>query len=169
MRIGHGYDVHKLVALDEYLKLYPERQDQAFVLGGVEIEHDKRLVGHSDADLVIHALCDALLGASANRDIGFHFPDNDSAYSGISSLLLLEKVRDLIKGQGYGVVNIDITVMAEQPKLNKHIDAMIAKLASCLEIEKSQINIKATTTEKLGFVGREEGIAAEAVCLITKL
>jgi 2-C-methyl-D-erythritol 2,4-cyclodiphosphate synthase len=168
MRIGHGFDVHKLVTKEEYLKYHPDRTDQKFKLAGLEIEHGKLLLGHSDADVVIHALCDALLGAAAQRDIGFHFPDTDKSFSGIDSLILLEKVLVIIKKDNYQISNIDITIMAEKPKLSEHIPKMIETLAKILKIENNQLNIKATTTEKLGFVGREEGIAVEAVCLLTK-
>lgn len=166
MRIGHGYDVHKLVTKEEYLAKYPDRKDAKFKLAGVEIDHDKLLLGHSDADVVIHALCDSLLGAAAQRDIGFHFPDTDTSISGIDSLILLKKVFEIIKKENYKISNIDITIMAQKPKLSDHIPKMIETLASALKIKNSQLNIKATTTEKLGFVGRQEGIAAEAVCLL---
>lgn len=167
IRIGHGYDVHKLVTKEEYLSHYPDRSDLKFKLGGIEINHDKFLLGHSDADLVIHALCDALLGAAALRDIGFHFPDTDKSFSAIDSLILLERVDSLIKKENYKISNIDITIMAQKPRLAEHIPKMIETLAKTLKIKNSQLNIKATTTEKLGFVGREEGIAAEAVCIIS--
>jgi 2-C-methyl-D-erythritol 2,4-cyclodiphosphate synthase len=169
IKIGHGYDVHKLVTRDEYLSHYPERKDMKFKLAGVEVNHDKLLLGHSDADVVIHALCDALLGAGAQRDIGFHFPDNDKSFSGIDSLVLLEKVLEIIQKDKYQISNIDITIMAQKPKISDHIPLMIKTLAKTLKIENHQINIKATTTEKLGFIGREEGIAAEAVCLIKSI
>ncbi len=166
MRIGQGYDVHKLVSPEEYLKIYPERQKPVFKLAGVEIEHNKVLLGHSDADLVIHALCDALLGAAAKRDIGFHFPDTDQKFAGIDSLELLEKVKLLLDSENYSISNIDITIQAQSPKLSSHIPKMIRKLADKLKLDEKQINIKATTTESLGFIGREEGIAAQAVCLL---
>ena len=154
MRIGMGYDVHRLV---------PERE---LWLGGVKIEHELGLLGHSDADVVIHALCDALLGAACLRDIGYHFPDTDPRYKGIDSRKLLREVNRLIKEQGYTLGNCDITICAERPKINSHIPAMQEQLAACLECELNQVSIKATTTERLGFTGREEGISAYAVALI---
>ena len=166
MRIGHGFDVHKLVTKKEYLEHYPERINQVFKLAGVEIAHDKLLLGHSDADVVIHAICDALLGASSQRDIGFHFPDTDKNFAGIDSLILLKRVLAIIETKNYAIGNIDVTIMAQKPKLSPYIPAMLEVLANALSIELDQINIKATTTEKLGFVGREEGIACEAVVLL---
>ena len=154
MRIGMGYDVHRLV---------PERE---LWLGGVKIEHELGLLGHSDADVVIHALCDALLGAACLRDIGYHFPDTDPRYKGIDSRKLLREVNRLIKEQGYTLGNCDITICAERPKINPHIPAMQEQLAACLECELNLVSIKATTTESLGFTGREEGISAYAVALI---
>ncbi len=156
MRIGFGYDVHRLV---------PDRE---LWLGGVKIEHELGLLGHSDADVVIHALCDALLGAACLRDIGYHFPDTDPRYKGIDSRKLLREVNRLIREQGYTLGNCDITICAERPKINPHIPAMQEQLAACLECELSQVSIKATTTERLGFTGREEGISAYAVALIDK-
>ena len=154
MRIGFGYDVHRLV---------PERE---LWLGGVKIEHELGLLGHSDADVVIHALCDALLGAACLRDIGYHFPDTDPRYKGIDSRKLLREVNRLIREQGYTLGNCDITICAERPKINPHIPAMQEQLAACLECELNQVSIKATTTERLGCTGREEGISAYAVALI---
>ena len=154
MRIGFGYDVHRLV---------PDRE---LWLGGVKIEHELGLLGHSDADVVIHALCDALLGAACLRDIGYHFPDTDPRYKGIDSRKLLREVNRLIREQGYSLGNCDITICVERPKINPHIPAMQEQLAACLECELSQVSIKATTTERLGFTGREEGISAYAVALI---
>ena len=156
MRIGFGFDVHKLV---------PNRE---LWLGGVKIEHELGLLGHSDADVVIHALCDALLGAACLRDIGYHFPDTDPRYKGIDSRKLLREVNRLIREQGYSLGNCDITICAERPKINPHIPAMQEQLAACLECELNQVSIKATTTERLGFTGREEGISAYAVALIDK-
>lgn len=153
-RIGFGYDVHRLV---------PERE---LWLGGVKIEHELGLLGHSDADVVIHALCDALLGAACLRDIGYHFPDTDPRFKGIDSRKLLREVNRLIREQGYTLGNCDITICAERPKINPHIPAMQEQLAACLECELNQVSIKATTTERLGFTGREEGISAYAVALI---
>ncbi|MCO7123565.1 2-C-methyl-D-erythritol 2,4-cyclodiphosphate synthase [Ihubacter massiliensis] len=153
-RIGAGFDVHRLT------------EGRPLILGGVEIPFEKGLLGHSDADVLIHALMDALLGAAALGDIGRHFPDNDPQYKDISSMKLLEKVKKLIDEEFYGISNVDITVMAERPKIKSYIDDMTEKIGEALEIDKSKINIKGTTTEKLGFVGREEGIAAQAVCLL---
>ena len=154
MRIGHGYDVHKLVP------------DRALILGGVEIPHTTGLLGHSDADVLTHAVMDALLGAAALGDIGKLFPDNDPQYKDISSLLLLERVKMAITRKGYAVENIDVTMIAQRPKLAPHIPQMRENLAKVLEIEPDQINIKATTEERLGFSGREEGMACHAVCLL---
>ena len=157
MRIGHGYDVHRLV------------EGRKLILGGVDIPHEKGLDGHSDADVAIHALCDAILGAAALRDIGYHFPPSDNTFKGIDSKILLAEVVKLIKEKGYKLGNVDITICAERPKINPHIPAMIQTLAPILEIEEDEVSIKATTTEKLGFVGKEEGIAAHAVVLIEKI
>lgn len=154
MRIGIGYDVHNLV------------EDRKLIIGGVEIPFDKGLMGHSDADVLVHSIMDSILGALALRDIGYHFPDTDMDYKDISSLELLRRVYDLMDQEGYRVGNIDSVVMAERPKLLGHIESMRENIASVLDIDKGQINIKATTTEKLGFVGREEGIASEAVCIL---
>lgn len=156
MRIGHGYDVHRLV---EGRKLY---------IGGVEIPHTLGLLGHSDADVLLHAVCDALLGAAALGDIGKHFPDSDPAYKGIDSTILLKHSGNLLAECGYTVCNIDCTVIAQRPKLAPYIEAMRETIASCLCIAKEQVNVKATTEEKLGFTGREEGIAAHAVTIIEK-
>tara|TARA_B100002051_G_scaffold271652_1_gene306774 strand:+ start:954 stop:1436 length:483 start_codon:yes stop_codon:yes gene_type:complete len=156
IRIGHGYDVHKL------------EEGKKFVVGGIEIEHNKGAVGHSDADVVIHVICDALLGALSLGDIGKHFPDTDQKYKGIDSKILLEKVMRLVIENQYYISNLDITILLEKPKLRDQIDSMRKKLSEIMDIELSQISIKATTTEGLGFVGREEGIAAHCVCLIKK-
>ncbi len=156
MRIGHGYDVHRLVP------------DRALILGGVEIPYVLGLDGHSDADVLTHAVMDALLGAAALGDIGRHFPDNDDRYLGISSLVLLEQVRGLIAQAGYRVENIDVTVIAQAPKLKNHIPDMEANLCRVLGLRPDQVNIKATTEEHLGFTGRGEGIACHAVCLLVK-
>ena len=153
-RIGNGYDVHRLV------------DGRKLILGGVDIPHNLGLDGHSDADAVVHALCDALLGACGAGDIGKHFPDTDDRWKGVSSLLLLKKVDDILQQRGYQVANADCTIVAQKPKLAPHIEAMKANLASALNIETHRINIKATTTEHLGFAGREEGIAAYAVALL---
>lgn len=154
MRIGQGFDAHALVA------------GRKLVIGGVEIPHDKGLAGHSDADVLIHALCDALLGAAALGDIGAHFPDTDARYKGIDSRRLLREVAALLVRNRYRVVNVDATVIAQAPRMAPHIAAMRANLASDLGIEIEAVSVKAKTTEKLGFVGRSEGIAAEAVALI---
>ncbi|MBE6681388.1 MAG: 2-C-methyl-D-erythritol 2,4-cyclodiphosphate synthase [Ruminococcaceae bacterium] len=154
MRIGHGYDVHRFA---------PERK---LILGGVEIKHEMGLLGHSDADVLTHALMDAMLGAASLGDIGLHFPDNDDTYKGISSVILLEKVKEIIGDKGYVLSNADITVVAQSPKLRPYIDNMRECLAKALECDVDCINIKATTEEKLGFTGRKEGIAAHAVVLL---
>ncbi len=156
MRIGTGYDVHRLV------------EGRRLVLGGVEIPHDLGLLGHSDADVLIHAICDALLGAAALGDIGKHFPDSDPGYSGIDSRLLLKKTCALLAQKGYIIVNIDSTVIAEKPKLAPYIDDMRREIAGCMGLEPDAVGVKATSTEKLGFAGRGEGIAAQAVALICK-
>ena len=154
IRVGLGFDVHRLV------------EGRALWLGGVNIPWERGLLGHSDADVAIHALCDALLGAAALRDIGYHFPDTDPRYKGIDSRLLLRHVMRLLDEQGYRLGNCDITICAEQPKLNPHIPAMQRELADCMGCEPGQVSIKATTTERLGYTGRGEGIAAHAVALI---
>lgn len=154
MRIGTGYDVHRL------------GEERKLVIGGVEVPHHLGLIGHSDADVLLHAIMDALLGAAALGDIGAHFPDTDPAYKGISSILLLEQVGKLIEEKGYLISNIDATVIAQQPKLRPFIQGMEANIAAALRIDSGQVNVKATTEERLGFTGREEGIAANAVCLL---
>jgi len=154
MRIGHGYDVHRLG---------PGRE---LVLGGVAIPHKNGLVGWSDADVLTHAVIDALLGAAGMGDIGAHFPPGDPQYKGISSLILLERVGRMLKEAGYKIGNIDATVVAEQPRLREHIDKMCGKIAGALACECGRVNIKASTQEELGFVGREEGMIAWAVALI---
>ena len=156
LRIGHGFDVHRLVT------------GRRLVLGGVQIPFDKGLEGHSDADVVAHAVMDALLGAAGLPDIGVYFPPSDERFRGADSLVLLSQVREELESSGFSeIVNVDVTVMAERPKLAAHMPKMRACLAGVLGIAVEQVNVKATTTEKLGFVGREEGIAAEAVCLIS--
>ena len=157
MRIGCGYDVHRLVA------------GRKLVLGGVEIEHETGLLGHSDADVLLHAICDALLGAAGLGDIGQHFPDSDPAFKGISSLKLLERTVTLLSQAAWRIGNIDATVVAQRPKLASHIPRMRANIACCCGIEETQVNVKATTTEHLGFAGREEGIAAQAVALLESI
>lgn len=156
IRVGMGYDVHRFA------------EGRELWLGGIRIDHPFGLLGHSDADVVIHALCDALLGAANMRDIGYHFPDTAGEYAGIDSKILLRKTVSLLASKGYRVGNADITVCAQHPKLNPHIPSMQAVLADCMETDADNVSIKATTTEKLGFVGREEGIAAYAVVLIEK-
>lgn len=156
IRVGMGYDVHKLV------------EGRPLFLGGIQIEHDKGLLGHSDADVLIHAICDALLGAANMRDIGYHFPDTSAETDGIDSKILLRKTVQLIATKGYSVGNIDATVCAERPKLNPHVPAMKRCLAQVIGCNEDSVSIKATTTERLGFTGREEGISAYAVCLIEK-
>lgn len=154
MRIGTGYDVHKLV------------EGRKLIIGGVEIEHRLGLLGHSDADVLLHAIMDALLGAAALGDIGKHFPDTDPAYEGASSLKLLEHVGNMLQEKMYFIENIDATIIAQAPKMRPHIDKMIENVANTLGISKDQVNIKATTEEHLGFTGREEGISAQAVCIL---
>ena len=156
IRVGFGYYVHRFA---------PERE---LWLGGIRIEHSLGLLGHSDADVLIHAICDALLGAANLRDIGYHFPDTDPKYKGIDSKVLLRETGELISSHGFSISNIDATICAEKPKLNSHIESMQKCLAQCLNILPEDISIKATTTEKLGFVGKEEGIAAYATVLIIK-
>ncbi len=154
MRIGQGFDVHPLV---------PGRK---LVLGGVDIPYHKGLDGHSDADVLLHAICDALLGAAALGDIGKHFPDSDARYKGIDSRELLRHVAALVKSKGYRAVNVDATIIAEAPRMAPHIARMVANIAADLGLEPACVNVKATTTEKLGFTGRGEGIAAQAIGLI---
>lgn len=155
MRIGMGYDVHRLV------------EDRDLIIGGVNIPWDKGLLGHSDADVLLHAIMDALLGAAALGDIGRHFPDTDPEYKGADSLKLTQKVGELLEREGFYIENIDSTIIAQAPKMRPHIDKMIDNIASALGIDKSQINVKATTEEGLGFTGNGEGIAAHAVCMLT--
>ena len=154
MRIGHGYDVHRLVS------------GRALILGGVRLDYPLGLDGHSDADVLTHAMMDALLGAAGLGDIGRHFPDNDPAYRGIDSQILLSKVRELLAAKGFRIGNLDVTVIAQAPKLAPHLAAMEQTLAATLEIDPARINVKATTEEHLGFTGRGEGIACHAVCLL---
>ena len=154
IRIGHGFDVHALVA------------GRKCIIGGVDVPHTKGLEGHSDADVLLHALCDALLGAAAMADIGKHSPPTDERYKGVDSRQLLRHVVTLLQSNNYAVNNIDATVICEAPKLSPHTTQMSANIAADCQIEISQVNVKATTTEKLGFTGRGEGIAAEAVCMI---
>lgn len=155
MRVGMGYDVHRLT------------ENRKLILGGVEILYEKGLLGHSDADVVVHAIMDALLGAAALGDIGKHFPDTDPAYEGISSIKLLTHVGDLLEAHNYVVENIDATIIAQRPKLLQYMPEMVENVAKALGLEENQVNIKATTEEGLGFTGSGEGIAAQAVCLLT--
>lgn len=154
MRIGMGYDVHRLVA------------ERDLILGGVKIDYELGLLGHSDADVLLHAIMDAILGAAALGDIGKHFPDTDSAYRGASSIHLLEAVRDMVTAEGYQVVNLDATIIAQRPKMRPHIDEMRENIAKALQIRVQQVNIKATTEEGLGFTGAGEGISSQAICLL---
>jgi 2-C-methyl-D-erythritol 2,4-cyclodiphosphate synthase len=154
MRVGQGFDVHQLV------------EGRRLVIGGVEIAHDRGLLGHSDADVLLHAICDALLGAAALGDIGQHFPDSDPRYKGIDSRELLRRVAGLVSEEGYTAANVDATIIAQAPRMAPHIPAMVANIAADLGIDTSCVNVKATTTEQLGFAGRGEGIAAQAVCLL---
>ncbi len=153
-RVGHGYDVHRFA------------EDRRLVLCGVEIPYELGLLGHSDADVATHAVMDALLGAAALGDIGRHFPDSDDEFAGISSLLLLEKVRDLISARGFSLVNVDVTVVIQRPRLSPYINIMVENLARVLRVEQSRINVKATTEEHLGFTGSGEGAAAHAVAML---
>ncbi len=155
-KIGHGYDVHRLV------------DNRRLIIGGVDIEYEKGLLGHSDADVLLHAVMDAILGAMGKGDIGRHFPDSEEKYRGISSLSLLSYVYEIMKNEGYSIGNIDATVIAQRPKLLPYFEKMKANIAFVLNCDISSVNLKATTEEKLGFTGREEGISAHAVALITK-
>lgn len=157
MRVGMGYDVHRLV------------EGRKLILGGVEIPHEKGLLGHSDADVVVHAIMDALLGAAALGDIGKHFPDTDPLYEGISSIALLRHVGDLLEENNYVIENIDATIIAQRPKLRPYMEQMEHNVAEALGMEPGQINIKATTEEGLGFTGTEAGISAQAICALTSL
>lgn len=157
MRIGQGFDVHALVA------------GRKLIIGGVEIPYHLGLLGHSDADVLLHAICDALLGAAALGDIGRHFPDSDARYKGIDSRALLRHVVALIVEQGYRVANLDATIIAQAPKMAPHIPVMAANIAADLGVERAAVNVKATTTEQLGFTGRGEGIAAQAICLLERV
>lgn len=156
IRVGMGYDVHRLV------------EGRDLWLGGIRIDHSLGLLGHSDADVLIHAICDSLLGAANMRDIGYHFPDTSDETLDMDSKIILRKTMQLIKEKGYRLGNIDATICAERPKINPHVEAMKECLAKVMECQPDQISIKATTTEKLGFTGREEGISAYAVCLIER-
>ncbi len=155
MRVGMGYDVHRLV------------EDRKLIIGGVEIPYEKGLLGHSDADVLLHAVMDALLGAAAMGDIGKHFPDTDAAYKGISSVALLEKVGEMLNKKGFLVENIDATIIAQAPKMRPYIDKMRENIAEALQMDISCVNVKATTEEGLGFTGSGEGISSQAVCMLT--
>lgn len=154
MRIGQGFDVHQLV------------EGRRLIIGGVDIPYEKGLLGHSDADVLLHAICDALLGAAALGDIGKHFADTDAKFENIDSRILLREVSHLVRAQGYRVVNVDATIIAQAPKMAPHIGQMVAHIAADLGLERSAVNVKATTTEQLGFTGRGEGIAAQAITLL---
>ncbi|HYP69025.1 MAG TPA: 2-C-methyl-D-erythritol 2,4-cyclodiphosphate synthase [Thiobacillaceae bacterium] len=156
LRVGQGFDVHAFV------------EGRKLVIGGVEIAHDQGLAGHSDADVLIHAICDALLGAASLGDIGRHFPDSDPRFRGIDSRELLRDVADSLAGMGWRVMNVDSTIVAQVPRMAPHIPGMAANVAADLRVEAGCVNVKATTTEFLGFAGRKEGIAAQAVCLIAR-
>jgi 2-C-methyl-D-erythritol 2,4-cyclodiphosphate synthase len=154
MRVGQGFDVHRLVA------------GRRLIIGGVEIAHDKGLLGHSDADVLLHAICDALLGAAALGDIGRHFPDTDPRYKDSDSRALLREVVRLVKEKGYAIANVDATIVAQAPRMAPHIPRMVANIAADCAVASGAVNVKATTTESLGFTGRGEGIAAQAICLL---
>lgn len=156
IRVGFGYDVHQL------------KEGEEFWLGGIEVEHEKGAVGHSDADVLIHVICDALLGAANKRDIGYHFSDTDPKFKGIDSKILLKDTLEIVRQSGWEVENIDSTICLQKPKINPHIPAMKACLAEVMNISEEDVSIKATTTEQLGFVGRQEGVSAYAVVLISK-
>lgn len=156
MRVGFGYDVHRLT------------EGRKLILGGVEIEHSYGLLGHSDADVLLHAIADALLGAAGLGDIGVHFPDSDNEYKDIDSMILLKRTVELLNEKCYDIINIDATIVAQKPKISPHSAKMKEKIAKCLGIDPDFVNIKATTTEKLGFEGREEGISSHCICLIEK-
>ena len=157
MRMGTGYDVHRLI------------EGRKLIIGGVDIPYEKGLLGHSDADVLLHAICDALLGAVALGDIGRHFPDSDARFKGIDSRALLRHVVQLVAEQGYRVANLDSTIIAQAPKMALHIPLMVANIAADLGVAPSVVNVKATTTEHLGFTGRGEGIAAQAICLLEQV
>ena len=154
MRVGFGYDVHRF------------SPDRKLILGGVEIPYDLGLLGHSDADVLLHAIADSLLGAAALGDIGRHFPDTDQAYKDADSMVLLKEVANLVRKNGYSIVNIDACIVAQKPKIMPYADEMVNNISNCLNIDKKYINVKATTTEKLGFEGRKEGISSHCICLI---
>ena len=154
MRIGHGYDVHRFTDGDHV------------IIGGVKIPYEKKLLAHSDGDVLCHAISDSLLGAAGERDIGYHFPDNDQQYKNINSLILLKRVKEIISNKGFDIENIDCTIIAQEPKMMKHIPTMQKNIANALGIAVELVNVKATTEEHLGFTGRKEGISAHSVCLL---
>ncbi len=156
IRVGHGFDVHAFA------------ENRKLIIGGVDVPYELGLAGHSDADVLLHAICDALLGAAGLGDIGRHFPDTDAAFAGIDSRILLRRVAEQLKERNWRVGNVDATIIAQAPKMAPHIARMTAHIADDLEVALDRVNVKATTTEKLGFTGRKEGIAAEAVCLIVR-
>jgi 2-C-methyl-D-erythritol 2,4-cyclodiphosphate synthase len=156
IRVGHGFDVHAFA------------ENRKLIVGGVDIPHERGLAGHSDADVLLHAICDALLGAAGLGDIGRHFPDTDAAFAGIDSRILLRRVAEQLRERGWQAGNVDATIIAQAPKMAPHIAQMTANIAADLDVAIERVNVKATTTEKLGFTGRGEGIAAEAVCLIVR-
>jgi 2-C-methyl-D-erythritol 2,4-cyclodiphosphate synthase len=156
IRVGHGFDVHAFA------------DNRKLVIGGVDIPHERGLAGHSDADVLLHAICDALLGAAGLGDIGRHFPDTDAAFAGIDSRILLRRVAEQLQARGWRVGNVDATIIAQAPKMAPHIAQMTANIAADIGVVIERVNVKATTTEKLGFTGRSEGIAAEAVCLVVR-
>jgi 2-C-methyl-D-erythritol 2,4-cyclodiphosphate synthase len=156
-RIGFGFDTHKL------------EENHAFFLGGTQIQHTKGAIGHSDADVLIHAICDALLGAAGLRDIGYHFPDSSPEFKGIDSKILLKKTVDLVKEKSFSIVNIDSTVVLQSPKIGNRIPEMISRLSEVMGISEGQVSIKAKTSENLGFIGREEGVSAYAICLLQEM
>jgi len=157
IKVGFGFDVHQL------------RDGHPFVMGGVKLEHTSGAYGHSDADVLLHAICDALLGAANLRDIGFHFKNTDDRWKGISSLILLQHVMEMLKEKGWAIGNIDAMICLEAPKINPHIPAMMTNIAKAAGIDEEDISIKATTNEQMGFIGRQEGVVAYAVCLIEKI
>ena len=159
LRIGHGYDAHRFAEPSD---------NRPLMLGGIEVPHDRGLLAHSDGDALIHALCDALLGAVALGDIGRHFPDNDQAYKNADSTVLLQRVLGLVKNLGWSVVNADMTILAQSPRMAPHINAMRSRLAALLEVELDAVNVKASTTEGMGFVGRKEGLETHAVVLLSR-
>jgi 2-C-methyl-D-erythritol 2,4-cyclodiphosphate synthase len=157
IKVGFGFDVHQL------------KDNHPFIMGGVKLEHTSGAYGHSDADVLLHAICDALLGAANLRDIGFHFKNTDDRWKGISSLILLQHVMEMLKDKGWAIGNIDAMICLEAPKINPHIPAMMANIAEAAGIDPDDISIKATTNEQMGFIGRQEGVVAYAVCLIEKI